>query len=316
MEYDINEKLIESLNLISEYYKYADDKNREAAYANVANKLLSVDVIINSGEEAKRILISGVGPSISHDIDEFVSSGKISRLEKLKTENPIRSTTVENFMKVYGIGAKLANNFYDMGYRNYNDLWNDANLTDSQKLGLIYLKQFNMKIPRIEMDIIHNKIDKILKPLNIYYEIVGSYRRNESESSDIDILIRNDNVLGLSSVVSYLREYLIHDLALGNSKYLGIWKMDGFNAHRIDILLINKESWYTSLLYFTGSKKFNILIRSVAKEKGLKLNEYGLYTQDNKVYKINSEKDIFDILGLKYLVPEERVSYLNYLENI
>ena len=57
----------------------------------------------------------------------------------------------------------------------------------------------------------------------------------------------------------------------------------------------------------TGSKLFNINLRKKAKLLGYKLNEYGLYKNNNKI-KINSEKDIFEKLGLNYIKPKNRLN--------
>ena len=74
----------------------------------------------------------------------------------------------------------------------------------------------------------------------------------------------------------------------------------------VDIRIVDEESWFPSLIYFTGSKNFNLRMRAKAKYMGFKLNEYGLFDKSGKRMKIRDEKDIFDILGMKYLEPEDR----------
>lgn len=67
------------------------------------------------------------------------------------------------------------------------------------------------------------------------------------------------------------------------------------------------ESYYSALLYFTGSGSFNKKMRSVAINAGYLLNEYGLFKRDTKkMIKVKSEKDIFDILNMEYLEPQFR----------
>jgi DNA polymerase/3'-5' exonuclease PolX len=312
MENTPNKNLVDNLKLISTFYKYKNDSPRSNAYSNAAIQIASIPTVITSGEEAKELVQFGIGPSITHDINEFLRTGKITRLENLKNEDVSRSGVVELFTKIHGISSDLANYFYDLGYRTYDDLWLNAKLTEAQKLGLLYLEHFAERIDRIEMDIIKSVIEK--KFDGIEFELVGSYRRQTETSGDIDVLIKKMDGVNIRMIIDKLREYLIGDLAIGESKYLGIWQMPGFNAHRIDILLSNPENWAASLLYFTGSKTFNILIRKKAKELNLRLNEYGLFNDKGERYELNSEKDIFDLLGLKYLEPKERTDYLNYLE--
>jgi DNA polymerase/3'-5' exonuclease PolX len=61
-----------------------------------------------------------------------------------------------------------------------------------------------------------------------------------------------------------------------------------------------------ALLFYTGSKKFNIIMRGIAKKKGYLLNEHSLYDINMKPYSAKSEKDIFDKLGMNYHEPSER----------
>ena len=65
------------------------------------------------------------------------------------------------------------------------------------------------------------------------------------------------------------------------------------------------ESYYTALVYFTGSKEFNINMRQKAKKMGYILNRYGLY-KNNKKIPINSEKELFEKLKIKFILPKDR----------
>jgi DNA polymerase/3'-5' exonuclease PolX len=87
---------------------------------------------------------------------------------------------------------------------------------------------------------------------------------------------------------------------------MGICKYLNNPIRKIDIRIVIPESFFTALLYFTGSYEFNERMRGIAKRQGYKLNEYGLY-KNNKQIHIYSEKDVFDILGMKYLDPINRI---------
>ena len=76
---------------------------------------------------------------------------------------------------------------------------------------------------------------------------------------------------------------------------------------RIDIRFIPYESFYFAYLYFTGGKDLNRDMRLIASTMGYKLNEYGLYKDgESRSVKVESEKEIFNILGLNYLQPQDR----------
>jgi DNA polymerase/3'-5' exonuclease PolX len=66
------------------------------------------------------------------------------------------------------------------------------------------------------------------------------------------------------------------------------------------------ESYPFTLLYFTGSGEFNKKMRIIAKKKGYKLSEYGLFDKNNHIIKVSSERDIFKTLDMEYLQPRLR----------
>ena len=142
--------------------------------------------------------------------------------------------------------------------------------------------------------------------------MVGSYRRKKKDMGDIDILIKNEDNIELNKIIDKLKEnyYIKEILANGKKKFMGICKIDKLPARRIDILLTNKEHYYYTLLYFTGSYEHNIKMRKKALELGYSLSEYGLKNIESDKYidnEIKSEKDIFKILNMEYVKPEDRI---------
>jgi DNA polymerase/3'-5' exonuclease PolX len=89
--------------------------------------------------------------------------------------------------------------------------------------------------------------------------------------------------------------------------YKGIVKLDAFPHRRLDILLVPMEELGSSLIYFTGNDLFNRRIRLVAKSKGMKLNQHGLFRKNEKIAS-KTEQEVFEALGLSWLEPKERTS--------
>ena len=88
---------------------------------------------------------------------------------------------------------------------------------------------------------------------------------------------------------------------------MGILRLGSeYIGHRIDIRIIEDESWAYGLLYFTGSKNFNIYLRQSAKKLQLTLNEYQLYNNNSK-YPATTEHDIFKHLNIPYVDPCNRL---------
>ena len=209
-------------------------------------------------------------------------------------------------MSFYGIGVSTAEKFYNSGLRTLDDIWFRGNLTEVQKQGILWREHLKNKIPRREMNIIVEKIKNILEPYGIKFNIAGSYRRKLDESGDVDLLIEGRPDLNMEGIIYLLGPIIAVTLAQGETKFMGIMRLSNeHDGHRIDIRYINPESYPYALMYFTGSKNFNILMRQRAITLGLTLNEYGLYRGNDFISSL-SEKDIFDHLGVQYLPPEDR----------
>jgi len=210
-------------------------------------------------------------------------------------------------------------------------------------LGLKYYGKFEGNIPRKEITSIYKILTSIINELNkkekkekkgkeenkekkvnnnkYIFEICGSYRRKKATSGDIDVLVSrlgdlDDNENYLENIITSLKEsiepnnnkpLLIDDLTeLGKTKYMGFIKYKNNPPRRIDIRFIPYDSWFSALLYFTGSAELNKQMRQLAKKEDLKLSEYGLFKKSGQKIKINSEEDIFKLLNMKYLKPNER----------
>jgi DNA polymerase/3'-5' exonuclease PolX len=90
------------------------------------------------------------------------------------------------------------------------------------------------------------------------------------------------------------------------TKFFGFSKYLNNPPRRIDIRFVSYNSYPSALLYFTGSKDLNTKMRSIAKKKGYKLSEYGLFDKNNIPFKVNNERDIFHKLDMEYIPPALR----------
>jgi len=143
-----------------------------------------------------------------------------------------------------------------------------------------------------------DKVLGIIKPIiekhNYNYEVCGSYRRKAKDVGDLDILIENkdDNTLLHDDLTKFQLDWS------GDSKI-------GFqlNDMHVDIKFVDKQSWGAGLIHHTGPSGFNIKMRSIAKKKNLLLNEYGLFTRDER--EVVASKTEFEVLSA--LMKEESV---------
>ena len=218
----------------------------------------------------------------------------------------------------------------------FYELFADPNFgIKDYELGLKYYGVYKKNIPRDEIDEINKLIKKIISKMNTLYkldkeskyifQICGSYRREKPTSGDIDVLISkldlkdntDDNINHLERVINTLKNdlkenddkpLLIDDITDKNyeTKYMGFAKYKKNPVRRIDIRFVSYESYYSALLYFTGSAELNKKMRTIAKKFKLKLSEYGLFKEDGTKIKINSEEDFFQKLDLPFIEPKYR----------
>ncbi len=130
--------------------------------------------------------------------------------------------------------------------------------------------------------------------------VAGSLRRQKETVRDIDILAISKKPKEVMELFTGLPD-VANILAKGETKASVRTKDDVQVDCRVEV----ERSFGAALLYFTGSKNFNIKIRQLAIRKGLKINEYGVF-KNNRFVCGRTEEEIFKILGMSYIEPELR----------
>ena len=305
----LNEKFIELMEQLSDIMMKQGESFRARAYQKAQESIMSYSNDILSPNDLKDK--PGIGPTIMEKLNEYVQTGTLRVLEREKT-NPVNILA-----EVYGIGPKKAKDLVDKGIKSIAELReNQELLNDVQKVGLRYYEDILERIPRSEIEEYKTYFEKAFpKEANSKIEIVGSYRRGAQTSGDIDIIITSSNPTVFTTFINNLiREKIIsYILSRGAIKCLVVGKIPSSNySRRIDFLYTKPDEFPFAILYFTGSKIFNTVMRHVALEKGFTMNEHGINKMEAKKkgdkveYNFNSEKDIFDFLGLEYKEPNER----------
>ena len=286
----------------------------------IIEKLSNNEISINQIKNIK-----GIGEGTIRRIGEIIQTGKLKEIKiTKKDENFLR--IISDLEEVYGVGKKTA---YKL-FKNYNiktldDLKDkikkgEIELNENILKGLNYVGKINTNINRKIIEEIHEFLLDILLQIDpeLFGTITGSYRRMKETVGDIDFLLTHPKLKTKKETDKYNiyfkdfimklqnKEFIIETLTGIDvkSKFMGIFKFNNIIG-RIDIRYIPYNSYYPALLYFTGNKDFNRNMRMVAISKGYKLNEYGLY-KNNKQFIVNSEKEIFDLLGLEYIQPINR----------
>lgn len=315
---DKKQLLIDALDKLYKQDLIKKEVWKARAYATVVKELKLLDKPVYTFDDLKDV--KGIGKKIEEKIKELLETGKLTNLDNYDQDKSIE--IINNFIRVHGIGPAKAKELYDRGLRTIDELeCNMDLLNDVQKKGLKYYKDFELRIPRIEMDKHNDYIIKTVKSIDpkLNAVIVGSYRRGLKTSGDIDVLVTHENdpedyeELFKNVVTKMEGEYIIDTLALGAKKCMAVCKLKRHKTNRrLDLLYTRKHEYPFALLYFTGSGKFNQSMRNYALTKGYSLSEYGLkevVTNKFVNHTFENEKDIFKFLELEYIEPEKRESF-------
>jgi len=310
-----NEQFIDLMEKLSNIMLKQGEPFRARAYQKAQETLMAFPSDITSVEQLKGK--PGIGSTILEKLNEYVNTGTLKILEREKN-NPVNILG-----EIYGVGPKKAKELVEKGITTIEQLRERQAdvLNDIQKVGLKYYEDILKRIPRSEVEEYKKLFDKDFEKVvgsgsDSHMEIVGSYRRGAESSGDIDVIITSKSPkIFVEFIDELIKENIILEvLSRGPTKCLVIAKLPSSEvARRVDFLYTSPEEFPFSILYFTGSKIFNTVMRHEALQKGLTMNEHGLYKMEGKkkgekvdvVFK--DEKDIFDYLGLVYKSPVERV---------
>jgi len=308
-----NEEFINIMEQLSSIMLKQGEVFKARAYQKAQETIMTFPEDIISVEQLKGL--PGIGSTIMEKLNEYVRTGTLTILEREKN-NPVNILG-----EIYGIGPKKSKELVKMGITNIEQLKEeqDTILNDVQKVGLKYHEDILKKIPRVEIDQYKDIFQEAFQKINILdseskFEIVGSYRRGAQHSGDIDVIITSTtNKIYNEFIELLLKEgVIIEVLSRGASKCLVITKLEEFPARRVDFLYTSPKEYPFAILYFTGSKIFNTVMRQKALKMGYTLNEHGIYKMTDKKkgdiieQEFPDEKSIFDFLDMEYKEPWER----------
>eukprot|EP00761_Pharyngomonas_kirbyi_P009921 gb/GECH01009939.1/.p1 GENE.gb/GECH01009939.1/~~gb/GECH01009939.1/.p1 ORF type:complete len:376 (+),score=125.17 gb/GECH01009939.1/:1-1128(+) len=338
-----NEKIIDILKDLAITERNAGEQFKAKAYRKAIDTISKLDYPINSGKEAQKL--SGIGAKIAKKIDEILESGTLKKRDTALSDS--KTIAINELCQVSGIGPSFAKRIYtENSIDSINSLQeavqnSKIKLNRHQSVGLKYFTEFEKRVPRGEISKLENIVKFVANSIDssLHIDVCGSYRRGRSESGDIDILLTHPHTSSkcsedyhfLSKLISRLEKLKIitDTMSLGKTKFTGVCILPDsdqkYQPHlhrRMDIRFICFDSYFTALLYYTGSDHFNNQMRTKANENGFTLNEYQLVRfkdqkgklkkgtkaeeKDKIVIPVQSEREIFDAIGMPYVEPKER----------
>ena len=222
----------------------------------------------------------------------------------------------QQLLEFLGIGAVKADELIEAGLKNIKQLkmkkWMDMLPDVTQKI-LKYKPE--RQIPHEKIKIIEDSVISLVNEAKII--LVGSYRRKTSFSRDIDVMIVSNDVKVLDTFLENAKKTFDEEnvilyangpdklsmlVRFNNVKNLKAHKL---GIYKLDVFRCPKDQEAAMLLYSTGSKNHNILMRQKAKSMKMLLNQKGLFLA-GKLLPAKTEKDIFNHLEMDYKEPLER----------
>ena len=264
-------------------------------------------------KEGKLKEIPGIGEGIAKKIKEYIETGKMKKAEEVLSKIP---PGLLPLMSIPSLGPKtIALAYKKLGVKDINDLkrvLKDGSLARLPGMGEKKIENIIKGIElwekgkeRFLLGEVYPIVENIIEDLKSHKEIIeaipaGSYRRMKETVGDIDILVMTEESEKAVNIFCSLKG-VERVLAQGDTKGSCIFS----GNIQVDLRAIPPESFGSALQYFTGSKAHNVHLRSIAKQKGLKISEYGVFKEDKKIAGEN-EEDVYKSIGLIWIPPEMR----------
>ncbi len=298
-----------------------DNPYRIGSYRRAANLISElpddIEELYRSGKLTK---LPGIGSSTLLKIEEFLRTGTVKKYEDLRKKVP---EDLLELMDVPGVGPKTLRAAYDkLGVRTKEDFMRVLKDGTLAKLpgfgpkkvenilkGIELWKSTQERIPITEAYPMAQDVLEYMRGTKGIKEIsiAGSLRRFKETIGDIDLLVSAEKKDWREIHEHFVRYPEISKvLAKGETKSSVVLK----NGRQVDLRTVEPKSWGAALQYFTGSKEHNIRVRDIAKEKGLKVNEYGVFRADtDERLGGETEEEVYRLVGMQWVPPELRENW-------
>lgn len=288
---------------------------RVRAYRNAARTVggysKSMADMIAQGEDLTEL--PEIGDDLAGKIKTLVETGKLPLLQEVEARTP---AALSELMKIEGLGPKRVRKLYqELDIHSIEDLKRAARNGKIRKLEGFGEKTEEMIKQRLErysgaeqrtkllvaQEIATALTDYLKKGRGIkQITVAGSYRRGKETVGDLDILVSAKKDSGvMERFVDY--DEVIEVVSQGKTRST-VRLRSGLH---VDVRVVPEVSYGAALHYFTGSKAHNIAVRRLGIKQGYKINEYGVFENDERIAG-RTEEEVYKSVGLPYIEPELR----------
>jgi DNA polymerase (family 10) len=311
-----NAEAAEIFRTIADLLDLLGEKFKPEAYRRAARSIESLTEDLSAvAARGELRSIPGVGEAIAEKTEEYLRTGTIPYYERLKREVP---PGLAELMRLPGLGPKTARRFWvELGVEGPGEL-RDA-IAAGRLQGLKGFGEKKIEQIRSALEVAAAGPGPTRRPIDEVYpvalglmraireravvdrvEVAGSFRRARETVGDLDLLVT-------SSDPGTVFEAFTHHPLVAEVKMRGETKETVVltGGLQVDLRVVKPEEFGAALQYFTGSKDHNVHLRTLARDRGLKVNEYGVFRDDTRVAG-TTEEEVYAALGLAWIPPELR----------
>jgi DNA polymerase (family X) len=311
-----NTEAAETFRSIADLLDVLGERFKPEAYRRAARSIDSLTEDLAAVAERNELRsVPGVGEAIEEKLREYLATGRIAYLDRLQKEVP---AGVAELLRIPGLGPKTARRFWvDLGIEGPAELLaaiDAGRLAGVKGFGEKKIAQIRTAVDaargagptaRLPIESAYPVALRIVRALRERagadrVEIAGSFRRGRETVGDLDVLVTSHDPPRAFDVFSALPE--IREVRLRGSTKETVVLTNGL---QVDLRVVEPQSFGAALQYFTGSKDHNVLVRTMAKDAGLRVNEYGVFRGEERVAGA-TEEEVYAALGLAWVPPELR----------
>ncbi|MDZ4166829.1 MAG: DNA polymerase/3'-5' exonuclease PolX [Coriobacteriia bacterium] len=293
-----------------------EDRYRFLSYHKAAHAVRAWDEDITATALAGRLTeIPGIGAKIAAVISSIMKRGTFPEFEEVSTRVP---ASIIELIQVPGLGPKKAKALHEeLGIASIDDLEEaiaGGRLEGLPGFGQKTVENITAGIDRYREMAAHILLadalplaEKLVTSLEWLPGVVavshaGSIRRMKETVGDVDVLVAADDGPAVMDAVRALP--MVTDVIASGDTKTSVMTTSGRQA---DVRVVAPESWGAALQYFTGSAEHNVRLREIAKARGLKISEYGVFrVSDGQRVAGATEEDVYASLGMPVMAPEVR----------
>ncbi len=289
------------------------DRFRILAYQKAAQSIRDLEQDLQAVSNAGKLEeIPGIGKDLAGKIEEALQTGTVRQCEQESRNLPDSLLTL---FEVRGLGPRTISLFHKR--YGVNDVEGLKHLLESGRLkkkagfgekkiaGLVEaVESWTASHQRMLLGLALPKAEALLERIRKLRlieraELAGSLRRGRETIGDVDLLVTSKDSAQALAEIGKL-PMVTRILGSGPTKATFL-----LNDLQVDVRAVAPESFGAALQYFTGSKAHNTHLRAIAKQRGLKLNEYGVFRGDRNLCG-PEEEDVYRLLHMPCMPPELR----------